>query len=119
MSGQVIVHNVRHPVPEGFTPVYVGRRSSYRPQYGENFSELGNPYTMPRYTREDAIGAYDDWLRLRQKVQQLDVVGVAELVDVLISRVQAGENIALCCWCAPLPCHADIIKATLEAPQDA
>ncbi|QII21743.1 DUF4326 domain-containing protein [Deinococcus wulumuqiensis R12] len=95
----------------------MGRRSSYRPQYGENFSELGNPYTMPRYTREDAISAYDGWLRLRLQTALSN--RVAEMVDELISRVQTGENIALCCWCAPLPCHADTIKATLEALQDA
>ena len=33
------------------------------------------------------------------------------------ARVKAGEHIALACWCAPLPCHADHLKAYIEGDE--
>lgn len=32
----------------------------------------------------------------------------------LRQRLEAGENLALLCWCAPQPCHADVIRDWLE-----
>lgn len=31
----------------------------------------------------------------------------------LTRRVQSGENIALCCWCAPRFCHGDLIRGAI------
>ena len=25
------------------------------------------------------------------------------------TKVQAGEDVVLLCWCAPLPCHGEIV----------
>lgn len=112
-TGAVIVGNVRKPVPEGYTKIYVGRASSYKPEYGENFSVLGNPYTMPKYTRDEAITEYRGWLHeaLNWRYTQ---AGVCGRVDELISRIRSGENLALMCFCHPLSCHADCIKELLE-----
>lgn len=32
----------------------------------------------------------------------------------LAHRVAAGESLALECWCAPLPCHADVIRSAVN-----
>lgn len=109
MSGSVIVGNVRKPVPDGYTRIYVGRRTSYKPEYGEDFSALGNPYTMPKYTREAAIEEYRKWLAYKLK-ETYGVSLEASKVDELISRVQSGEKLALCCFCSPASCHAEVVR---------
>lgn len=32
---------------------------------------------------------------------------IDRLLSEIAARVRAGEHIALACWCAPRPCHAD------------
>nr|WP_256566062.1 DUF4326 domain-containing protein [Deinococcus sp. QL22] len=32
----------------------------------------------------------------------------------MVERVRAGESLLLICWCAPLACHADVIKEEVE-----
>ncbi len=65
--------------------VYVGRPSKW-----------GNPLIIShRYPRERVVRHYKEWIM--RKVEQ-DELDLAEL---------KGKN--LVCWCAPLPCHADIL----------
>ena len=69
--------------------VYVGRPSKW-----------GNPYEIGRDgTREEVIAKYRAWIAERP-----------ELVDELA----AMNPRTLVCWCAPLPCHADVLKELLE-----
>jgi len=66
--------------------VYVGRPSKW-----------GNPFKFPTKfcpTREDCIEAY----RLH--------ITCGEGKDLPLDELR-GKN--LVCWCAPLPCHADIL----------
>lgn len=110
MSGAVIVGNVRKPVPDGYTRIYVGRASSYRPEYGEDFSVLGNPYTMPKYTRKEAIEEY------RRHARPVYATPDIRRPFVFLElRLKAGEKLALMCFCHPQNCHADVIKELLEA----
>ena len=110
MTPQVIVHNVRHPLPEGYTAVYVGRRTSFKPAYGEDFSVLGNPFTLPRYTRDEAVDAYRARLdTLLHTATQAEWEAMLRLTE----RVMAGEKLALACWCSPARCHAECIRDVL------
>ena len=69
--------------------VYVGRPSRW-----------GNPYSIGRDgDREQVIAKYRAWIAERP-----------ELVDELA----ALNPHTLVCWCAPLPCHADVLKELLE-----
>lgn len=79
--------------------VYIGRPSKW-----------GNPYThMPTKTlaetrvptREDAIRLYEDYARgnMRHNPTWLDELRGAP---------------ALICWCAPLPCHGDVLVRLIE-----
>lgn len=72
--------------------IYVGRPSKW-----------GNPFRIGQYyqgrilTRKEAIESYRDWLLYSDACQTL-------LPDIHELR---GKD--LVCWCAPLPCHADIL----------
>lgn len=95
-------------VPAGYTLIYVGRRSSYKPEYGLDFSVLGNPFG-PRggYSRDEAVEAFE------ARVEQgLPLVPLRAL-DVLRQRART-EQLALVCFCHPQRCHADVIKKELE-----
>ena len=70
--------------------VYVGRPSKW-----------GNPYTIGQDgTREEVISLYRDWIAKKPE---------------LIGELAAMNPQTLVCWCAPLPCHADVLKELLEA----
>lgn len=69
--------------------VYVGRPSKW-----------GNPYNMGRYgNRENVIKLYREELEYRLKHNPK--------LQAEIDRELRGRD--LVCWCAPLPCHADIL----------
>ncbi|MFB9995314.1 DUF4326 domain-containing protein [Deinococcus oregonensis] len=107
----LLVHNARKPIPVGYTPIYVGRKTTYRPEFGADFGILGNPYTIPKHgPREEVIALYRQWLPSRLKADTAE----ARAVQGLVERVRAGEKLLLICWCAPLACHADVIRAEVE-----
>jgi hypothetical protein len=87
---------------EGF---YIGRPSP-----------LGNPFIIGRDgTREEVIEKYREWLDL----QLIDWSNKTELVrhsmQSLIWEYTQHKKLTLLCWCAPLPCHGDVIKAKIES----
>jgi hypothetical protein len=64
--------------------VYVGRPSKW-----------GNPFRIgPDGTREEVIAKYEAWLLARPDL----MAALGEL-----------RGKVLACWCAPLPCHADVL----------
>jgi uncharacterized protein DUF4326 len=81
---RLVVHFQREPYD-----VYIGRPSIW-----------GNPFKVGvmfsgAYSRADAIRLYKDWLLSRP-----DLVQRAK-------RELRGK--VLGCWCAPLPCHGDVL----------
>ena len=71
-------------------------------------SPLGNPYKLGRDgDRPTVIQKYRRWLW--SKIQRRDSAVIIEL-ERLKALVIAGEQVELMCWCAPQPCHADVIK---------
>ena len=105
----IIVANVHKlvEVPTGYARIYVGRRTSYRPEFGEDFSALGNPYGMRTYTRDEAVDLYVPWLARAPRPAR-------SALDTLRERART-ESLALLCYCAPQRCHADVIRETLCA----
>ena len=107
----ILVHNARTPLPAGHTPIYVGRKPTYRAEFGADFSILGNPYTIRKHgAREEALVLYRQWLPLRLHGDTPQ----ARALEALVDRLRAGESLLLICWCAPLACHAEVIKQELE-----
>ena len=85
------VVNKRDGVPYD---VYVGRPSKW-----------GNPYRLgPDGYRADVIRKYRIWLR-----EHPDIVAAAK-------RELRGKVLA--CWCAPLPCHADVLAEIANEGND-
>ena len=79
--------------------VYVGRPSP-----------LGNPYALGRDgSREQVIARYRRWLWA-----QLQAPGSAQERELrrLLAQARSGE-LELLCWCAPLPCHAEVVRSAL------
>lgn len=76
-------------------------------------SPLGNRFVIGTDgTREEVIEKYRAWL--------LDELHNADSRATLIYRRlvrmhQRGERVVLRCWCAPLPCHGDVLKALIES----
>lgn len=72
--------------------IYIGRPS----KWGNPFSHLQN--TLAEFkvdTRNEAISRYSDWIK-----NQPDMIAMAK-------KELKGK--VLGCWCAPLPCHGDIL----------
>lgn len=108
----ILVANARKldQLPAGYTLVYVGRNTSYKPEYGLDFSILGNPYTTRQHSREDAVALYRQWLTQRDSY----ATPQGRALELLRERLGEGEKLALVCWCAPLACHGDVIRVRLE-----
>jgi hypothetical protein len=82
----------------GARGIYVGRPSP-----------LGNPFAMRHETeRDQVIRDYEDWL-----AEQLLDPSSREMSR--LAALARRQDLCLVCWCAPLPCHADVIKRTIEA----
>lgn len=89
---------------EGVHEHYVGRI----PWIGE--SSLASPFTNKRHGRGEALRLYRRWLdeRLRDPLSDQSVE-----MDRL-RRIHEAGPMALRCHCAPLPCHAEVIREILE-----
>ena len=83
--------------------VYVGQRMP-----GRNGSPLGNPYKPGQV--DDAIEMFRQWLW-----RQLQTDTPAHREIRRLAEMYANEKpLILGCWCAPHPCHAQIIKSAIE-----
>lgn len=89
------VYNRRHKdVPKD--AIYVGRPT----KWGNHFSHVPSGLWINKVaTREDAVREYRLWL---EDLMINDPNRYHQLIAPL-----RGKN--LVCWCAPLPCHADIL----------
>jgi hypothetical protein len=84
------MHGLRGVVPPG--AVYVGRAQRW---VGLRRSKWANPFKIGRDgTREEVIAKYRAWL-----------LGQPELMAALPEL--RGKDLA--CWCAPEPCHAEVL----------
>lgn len=64
----------------------------------------GNPWKIGgEWTREKVIEAYRKWVMGNDETEGLGSVIVAEL---------RGKTLG--CWCAPLPCHGDVLREIAE-----
>lgn len=91
---------VRKGQGAGGAKIYIGRPSP-----------LGNPFQIGRDgNREEVVQKYRRYLW--GKILEKDT----EIIKALISIRKAADSgdVALECFCAPLPCHGDVIKSAVE-----
>jgi hypothetical protein len=71
-------------------------------------SPLGNPFIIgPDGDRDEVIAKYRRWLWLQMDAP--DSPALAEL-NRLTDLHDTGEPLVLVCWCAPKPCHGDVLS---------
>ena len=88
--------NIGHRIED----IYIGRPSV-----------LGNPFKIgPDGSRDDVIEKYRHWLWVH--IQSTD--NVYNKLMQIVKLINSGKHTYLICWCAPLPCHGDVIKKAIE-----
>lgn len=79
--------------------IYVGRPSI-----------LGNPFKIgPDGDRDTVIAKYKSWI-----LDQIETNSAVRARLVRIKELAEKGDVVLTCWCAPLKCHADVIKSLIE-----
>lgn len=87
--------------------MYVGRRVR-----GRQGSLLGNPFKIrDESERPEAIASYERWLREKIDAGDRDVLGELDRLAALFRR---ENRLVITCWCAPKPCHGDVIARVLR-----
>jgi hypothetical protein len=79
--------------------LYIGRANRYA---GLPESPLANPHKARDYGRGSTLPHYRRWLWQRIQADDPAVLAALRAID---------EQTVLVCWCAPNPCHGDVIKA--------
>lgn len=98
MNGTTVVHNQHDDFD-----IYIGREV---PEMGIAASKWGNPYVMADDTdleRQRALDSYRSW-----------VVAQPQLMAAL--EELRGQRLG--CWCAPKPCHGDVLVELLDKDVD-
>ena len=87
------------------------RQVGARGEYVGRPSPLGNPFKLEREAQRGAvIERYERWLR--EHIASHDRQVCQELNRLYRIARDTGE-LELTCWCAPKPCHADVIRRVL------
>lgn len=88
--------------------VYIGRGSGL----GNPFSSKPSAYDVTRVsTRESAIERYEDWLSTQLKDRSSDAFHAFRKA---LSALRAHGAVNLVCYCAPKPCHGDVVQRVLR-----
>jgi len=103
----ITVENIRAVAPsERVECVYIGRANR---AFGLAASPLANPYTVREHGTTRALALYRRWLH-----EDIKVWGPAHSeLSRLVEMLRRGERVRLLCYCAPGPCHGEIVKAAL------
>lgn len=100
-----VVNKYRHSNTNRDRDIYIGRGSP-----------LGNPYTSIKgrqtkalYTcdnREESIQKYREYLEEQIRINNREI---ADALNKVWKLARTGD-VYLVCFCAPKPCHGDVIK---------
>jgi len=101
MFGTVFVVN-KYKVSATSDDIYIGRGSPLGNPYSHLYSKVG---AIKVDTREEAIACYKEWLREKIFKQDTKVINA---INAIINKVEKG-NVNLTCFCAPKPCHGEVI----------
>jgi hypothetical protein len=74
-------------------------------------SPLGNPFPMKEEAqRFEVIAWYKGWLWDQVRKENVEVTKELDR----LTDIAAYGDLILICWCAPKPCHGDVVKAYIE-----
>ena len=100
-----------NPTPQPVQVVNLGTRQTAPCIKVDRTTPLGNPYRIPENTRDEAIFNYRKWLGNQLLNWPQDPP--AQLFFSIKNQLRLKGHVILACHCAPLACHADIIKEFL------
>ena len=101
---KVVIKNLRKSKPKHAWQIRVDRASI-----------LGNPYHMVDESQRDKVcNQYEEYFN--ENMKHPDTAFYNE-VQRLYGIMKEYGKLELYCWCAPKRCHAETIKAYLEARQ--
>jgi hypothetical protein len=83
---------------EDETHVYIGRNMSYYVP-GATASIWANPFTVKKHGLSGCLEAY------RKYINE---------TPALLNQLDQLKGMTLGCWCAPNPCHGDVLRSLLE-----
>jgi len=97
------------------------KHSTVRPTPGQTVIKvdrshpvLGNRHVLHNSDNVTARAAVIEAYRQDLESDKQSNGPMAQAIKEIAQRVKNGESIALACWCAPLPCHADLIKEAVQ-----
>ena len=111
MAGHIRVINKRDgkkAVRENETVVPVDRTNP----------DLGNPYVLRDKRSKEQRNIVCDQFERMGNYEMQHGGPIRDAVEALAARVEAGENIALQCWCKPDRCHADWVADRIKERVD-
>ena len=92
--------------------LYTGRSCA-----GWRQSPLGNPYRGPDREQNIALFKRDLWAAIQAGLRGAQMTtwqqAAWQALLSLVARTQAGEDVAVGCWCKPQSCHTDVICAAV------
>ena len=100
----ITVCNMAQGFPDGGE--YIGRTNFTASLPG---SSLANIFPLSKYSRAESLRLYRQWLWYR--IKNKDEAVLSELHRLL--GIAQLRTLNLVCFCAPKPCHGDIISACL------
>lgn len=78
---------------------------------------LGNPYPLPKYSREESIQKYKEefykMMITKSNTEHLDYLACRKELGLIYTMNKRGP-VYLVCWCKPLACHGDVIKEFID-----
>lgn len=90
----------------------LNKRKTQQGEYIGRPTPLGNPWReSAELSREEVIAKYKKWLDLQWQTGNIRVK--AELLRLAKLYRENGE-LQLLCWCAPKPCHGEVIAEAIE-----
>lgn len=101
------------PLREGVVRFSVGRKSSGTGSGCVPLHALANPFKVKPYgnlERDEAIERYEAYLQERIAVKDKAICTALNQIWLTAGK---GE-VELECFCAPLGCHADVVKSVVE-----
>lgn len=101
----IIVYNKAHEEHIGDNVFYIGRGSLF----GNPFTHIKNKETKAEAiveSREKTLECYKEYFNMMYNSKDW----FKEAVDKIYELYKNGTDVYLECYCAPLPCHGDIIK---------
>lgn len=82
--------------------------------YIGRFSPLGNPFKIGTDgTRAQVIEKYKEWLLERLDPLNMEGAPQRKALEALCTEMRETGTITLVCYCAPKPCHGEVVAAAV------